>query len=75
MDLIQLFATLILVTTLITLAVAVAAYAAYKLREKRRPLEERVLGEEDDFQAIFLEPFEPARGASASRFSRQESHG
>lgn len=73
MDLIQVFATLILFTTLITLAVAVAAYAAYKLRERRRPLAARVTGEEGDFEAIFVEPFEPARGTGSSRFGRQEA--
>ncbi len=37
MDLISLLATVILITTIGTLVVAVAAYIAFKLRDKRRP--------------------------------------
>lgn len=37
MDLISILATVILLTTIGTLVVAVAAYAAFKMREKRKP--------------------------------------
>ncbi len=37
MDLISILATVILITTIGTLVVGVAAYAAFKLRDKRRP--------------------------------------
>lgn len=37
MDIISLLATVILVTTIGTLVVAVAAYAAFKLRDRRKP--------------------------------------
>jgi hypothetical protein len=37
MDFISILATIILFTTVATLAVALAAYAAFKLREKRKP--------------------------------------
>ena len=37
MDFISILATIILFTTVATLAVALAAYAAFKLRERRKP--------------------------------------
>lgn len=37
MDLISILATVILITTIGTMVVGVAAYAAFKLRDKRRP--------------------------------------
>ncbi len=37
MDLISILATVILVTTIGTMVVGVGAYAAFKLRDKRRP--------------------------------------
>ncbi|MFO0394748.1 MAG: hypothetical protein ACK508_02545 [Lysobacteraceae bacterium] len=37
MDLFSILATVILLTTIGTLVVAVAAYAAFKMREKRKP--------------------------------------
>lgn len=37
MDLISILATVILITTIGTMVVGVGAYAAFKLRDKRRP--------------------------------------
>lgn len=37
MDFISILATILLFTTVATLAVALAAYAAFKLRERRKP--------------------------------------
>lgn len=56
MDMISVFSTTVLVTTVATLVLAIAAYFAYKLREWRKP---KLSGEEkntDDetFEPIFL---------------------
>lgn len=37
MDLVSIFSTIVLVTTIVTLILALAAYFAYKLREWRKP--------------------------------------
>ena len=37
MDFISILATILLFTTVATLAIALAAYAAFKMREKRKP--------------------------------------
>lgn len=37
MDLVSIFSTIVLVTTIATLVLAIAAYFAYKLREWRKP--------------------------------------
>jgi hypothetical protein len=73
MDFISILATIILFTTVATLAVALAAYAAFKLRERRKPGQagvsasgtqviepmflDRYVPDVDDLQ----EPAEPAR--------------
>jgi len=41
MDLISILATVILVTTVGTMVVGVGAYAAFKLRDKRKPSKKR----------------------------------
>jgi predicted hotdog family 3-hydroxylacyl-ACP dehydratase len=66
MDLVSFFAALILYTTLGTLAVAVAAYAAYKLREGRRPRRGTVADTGETFEPIFLERFEPGQALSTA---------
>ena len=38
MDFLQILASIILFTTVATLVVAIAAYAAYKIRERNRPV-------------------------------------
>lgn len=52
MDLISILATVILLTTIGTLVVAVAAYVAFKLRDKRKPSKK-------DPTAIVHNPSEP----------------
>ena len=68
MDFITILATILLFTTIATLAVALAAYAAFKMRERRKPgkkggpaaagaaLEpiflKRYVPEEDDIEAV-----------------------
>jgi hypothetical protein len=44
MDLLSILATVILATTIATVLIGVAAYAAFKLREKRAPKGGKVLG-------------------------------
>jgi heme/copper-type cytochrome/quinol oxidase subunit 2 len=62
MDLISILTTVILATTIGTVIVGVAAYAAFKLRDKRKP---KAKPKNDDGQeskvqeAIFLKPYEP----------------
>jgi len=58
MDFISILATVILFTTVGTLVVAVAAYAAYKLRERRKPLKKTsVMLASGEIEPIFLEPY------------------
>ncbi len=56
MNLISIFSTTVLVTTIATLVLAIAAYFAYKLREWRKP--EPQSGEktsiDETFEPIFL---------------------
>jgi hypothetical protein len=63
MDLISILATVILTTTIGTLVVGVAAYAAFKLRDKRKPRAGRPGGARDSvMQAgpVFLTRYRPA---------------
>ncbi|MBI4756679.1 MAG: hypothetical protein HY778_14930 [Betaproteobacteria bacterium] len=58
-DLVSVFANLILYTTLGTIAVAIAAYMAYKLRERRAPRRHvRRPGSGHGPEPVFLVPFE-----------------
>lgn len=60
MDLISILATVILITTLGTLVVAVAAYAAFKLRDKKKPKKKDPTQTEDGaFEPIFLTRYTP----------------
>ena len=54
-----LLATIILVTFIVTVVLAIGSYAAYKMRERRRPAAERL----DAEGPVFFERFFPA-GAS-----------
>jgi uncharacterized membrane protein YfcA len=64
MDLLSLLATVILFTTVGTLMIALAAYLAYKLREKRRPSTKQLIPNQDHMEPIFLKRYvpEPAYG-------------
>jgi len=58
MDFISILATVILFTTVGTLVVAVAAYAAYKLRERRKPVKRTsAMLATGEIEPIFLEPY------------------
>ena len=62
MDLISILATVILATTIGTVVIGIAAYAAFKLRDKRKPKTSRKdLTLDNTFQtkSIFLTPYVP----------------
>lgn len=64
MDLISILATVILATTIGTVMIGVAAYVAFKLRDKRKP-KAKISGEEDGlpqsstYEPIFLSRYVP----------------
>jgi len=61
MDLISLLATVILITTIGTLVVGVAAYAAFKLRDKRKPRRrDPTMENTGEYEPIFLQRYTPA---------------
>jgi hypothetical protein len=68
MDLVSILATVILVTTIGTMMVGVAAYVAFKLRDKRKPIK----GKDDTLdniggrEPIFLKRYLPATSAAAN---------
>lgn len=65
MDLISLLATLILITTIGTLIVAIAAYAAFKLRDKRRPRRrDPTIAHEGPHEPVFLKRYVPKVSAT-----------
>lgn len=62
MDLVSILATVILVTTIGTMVVGVGAYAAFKLRDKRRPTKKRAddtLDAQGQGAPVFLTPYVP----------------
>jgi len=62
MDLVSILATVILVTTIGTMVVGVGAYAAFKLRDKRRPTKKRTddtLDAQGQAAPVFLTPYVP----------------
>ncbi len=67
MDLISLLATVILITTIGTLVVAVAAYIAFKLRDKRRPKKkDPTMHDDGPYQPIFLQRYVPGKQDDAA---------
>lgn len=67
MDLVSVLATVILLTTVGTLIVAIAAYVAFKLRDKRKPSRNDPTAKgSKPTGAIFLKRYKPsAQGASS----------
>lgn len=61
MDFISILATILLFTTVGTLAVALAAYAAFKLRERRKPGKKSAasISATGDIEPMFLERYVP----------------
>lgn len=63
MDFISILATILLFTTVATLAVALAAYAAFKMRERRKPGQKAgAAGGPAQIEPIFLERYVPDDG-------------
>jgi hypothetical protein len=63
MDLISILTTVILATTIGTVIVGVAAYGAFKLRDKRKPKAKKEAdgkGGAVALEAVFLKRYEPA---------------
>ena len=60
MDFISILATILLFTTVATLAVALAAYAAFKMRERRKPGKSASGGGAvGEIEPIFLDRYVP----------------
>lgn len=66
MDLISILATVILVTTIGTMVVGVGAYAAFKLRDKRKPTGKKTDNTSLSGEPIFLKRYVPGRPADSS---------
>jgi heme/copper-type cytochrome/quinol oxidase subunit 2 len=67
MDIISILATVILFTTIGTLAVAVAAYVAFKLRDKRRPKKyDPTAHASGPYQPVFLKRYVPGSDATTT---------
>ncbi len=68
MDLISILATVILTTTIGTVIIGVAAYAAFKLRDKRKPKgkkDNKALSDKAGLEPIFLRRYTPGAPAEA----------
>ena len=62
MDLISILATVILLTTIGTLVVAIAAYVAFKLRDKRKPTKkDPTTAALNPSEPIFLTRYKPQK--------------
>lgn len=61
MDLIAILSTVILLVTIATITIAIAAYVALKLRDRRKPTPGRLNmeGESEDFAPVFLKRHMP----------------
>jgi heme/copper-type cytochrome/quinol oxidase subunit 2 len=61
MDLIAILSTVILLVTIGTITIAIAAYVALKLRDRRKPTTGRLNmhGETEDFSPVFLKRYMP----------------
>lgn len=65
MDLISILATVILLTTIGTLVVAVAAYVAFKLRDKRKPVKkDPTIITSNSLEPIFLTRYKPQKDST-----------
>ncbi|MEN3363420.1 MAG: hypothetical protein V7606_694 [Burkholderiales bacterium] len=61
MDPLSFLANLLLSVTVGTLMVALAAYAGYKLREKRKPSDAQKVQSADDAAPVFVSLYVPGR--------------
>lgn len=74
MDLISILSTVILITTIGTMGVAVAAYVAFKVRDRRKPQKKDPTATEGAaFEPIFLTPYRPQRSAQEPQAQPQVS--
>ena len=65
MDLISILATVILLTTIGTLVVAIAAYVAFKLRDKRKPMKKDPTASAiNSTEPIFLTRYKPQKSGA-----------
>jgi heme/copper-type cytochrome/quinol oxidase subunit 2 len=76
MDLISILTTVILATTIGTIIVGVAAYAAFKLRDKRKPKKKTSAegGAPEAEQAVFLKRYLPSSAESAANSPAKAAH-
>jgi heme/copper-type cytochrome/quinol oxidase subunit 2 len=65
-DLISILTTTILATTIGTIIVGVAAYAAFKLRDKRKPTKKASTDGSAQEEAVFLKRYVPAAAAATN---------
>jgi hypothetical protein len=75
MDLISILTTVILATTIGTVIVGVAAYYAFKLRDKRKPKAKAVAKTGEEHSApenVFLKLYVPPRPASLEPMASSE---
>lgn len=76
MDLISILATVILITTVGTMVVGVGAYAAFKLRDKRKPSRNRAddtLDVGGPMEPVFLKRYVPGSIPESTSESAAES--
>jgi hypothetical protein len=76
MDLISILTTVILTTTIGTVMVGVAAYAAFKLRDIRKPKAKNSgdsKGKQGPQEAVFLKLYVPAGAATAQEASENQA--
>jgi heme/copper-type cytochrome/quinol oxidase subunit 2 len=65
-DLISILTTTILATTIGTIIVGVAAYAAFKLRDKRKPTKKASTDGNSQEEAVFLKRYVPAAASATN---------
>jgi heme/copper-type cytochrome/quinol oxidase subunit 2 len=65
-DLISILTTTILATTIGTIIVGIAAYAAFKLRDKRKPTKKASTDGNVQEEAVFLKRYVPAAAVSTN---------
>ena len=79
MDLISILTTVILATTIGTVIIGVAAYAAFKLRDKRKPKAKKDGGDAKAgtaaVEAVFLTKYVPMSATSSALGADPASHG
>jgi hypothetical protein len=79
MDLISILTTVILATTVGTVIIGVAAYAAFKLRDKRKPKAKKDAGDAKAqsaaLEAVFLKKYVPTSATPPTLGGDPVSHG